>query len=93
MTLHLEALAFGNGVAVSPDQASVLVAETGHGAIRRLWINGPQTAAHSYFAEAMASFPDNLSVTPEGHLLVAQVTRFTDDLRRIHALPFPLAGF
>lgn len=87
---YLDGLAFGNGVVVTPDQTQVLVAETGHGDIRSVQTDGAEPRQAGYFAQRIPGFPDNMSVTPDGKLMVAQVTRFTDDLRKLHDLPFAL---
>ncbi len=40
----LKGIYFANGVAVSPDQSFVLVAETGKYRVLRVWLNGPKAA-------------------------------------------------
>ena len=54
-------LYFANGVAVSPDQSFVLVAETGKYRIRRVWLNGPKTGQSEIFIDNLPGFPDGIS--------------------------------
>ncbi|MEE8602032.1 SMP-30/gluconolactonase/LRE family protein [Euzebya tangerina] len=61
----LDGLQFANGVALSPDEEFVLVAETGAYEIRRLWLEGPMAGRSETFA-TMPGFPDNLSTGPTG---------------------------
>lgn len=57
----LRGLHFANGVAVSPDQSFVLVAETGKYRIRRVWLTGPSAGQSDMFIENLPGFPDGLS--------------------------------
>lgn len=57
----LEGLQFANGVAVAPDQESVLVAETGRYTIIRYWIGGARKGEHALFYENLPGIPDNIA--------------------------------
>lgn len=57
----LDGLQFANGVAVAPDQESVLVAETGNYTIIRYWIGGERAGEHELFYENLPGLPDNIS--------------------------------
>lgn len=95
----LDGLAFANGVALSPDEDFVLVAETGQGRVHRVWLAGAQKAGRrAGEAEAFAEvpgYPDNLSVGetpgPDGGPLYwcAVPALPAPALARIHALPGP----
>ncbi len=61
----LDGLYFANGVALAPDKAFVLVAETGMYRIRRHWLTGDRAGTTDTFAE-VPGFPDNLSTGPTG---------------------------
>lgn len=61
----LDGLAFANGVALDPDGAFVLVAETGAYRILRHHLTGERAGTTETFAE-MPGFPDNLSTGPTG---------------------------
>lgn len=52
---------FANGVAVSPDQTFVLVAETGKYRIRRVWLKEPKMGQEDIFIENLPGFPDGIS--------------------------------
>lgn len=57
----LDGLQFANGVALAPDEESVLVAETGRYTIVRYWLEGEQAGEHELFYENLPGIPDNLS--------------------------------
>lgn len=52
---------FANGVAVSPDQSFVLVAETGKYRVRRVWLTGPKQGQADVFIDNLPGFPDGIS--------------------------------
>lgn len=66
VTVHLDDLFFGNGVAVARDNAYVLVAETAAGNIRRYWLEGDRAGTSDLFYEGLPGAPDNLSIDAEG---------------------------
>lgn len=57
----MDGLQFANGVAVSPDGAFVLIAETGAYRIRRYWLSGPRAGNHDVFIDNLPGFPDGIS--------------------------------
>lgn len=57
----LDGLQFANGVAVAPDQKSVLVAETGNYNIIRYWIKGERAGEHELFCKNLPGLPDNIA--------------------------------
>jgi sugar lactone lactonase YvrE len=63
----LRGIYFANGVAVSPDQSFVLVAETGKYRIRRLWLKDAKQGTDKTFkAGTDDTFIDNLPGFPDG---------------------------
>lgn len=56
----LDHLYFTNGVAVSPDQSFVLVAEMGMYRVQRYWLTGPRRGEADVFIENLPGFPDNI---------------------------------
>lgn len=56
----LSGLHFANGVAVSDDQSSVLVAESNTYSVRRVWIAGPRAGETEQWIENLPSFPDGI---------------------------------
>lgn len=67
----LDGLQFANGVAVMPDQQSVLVAETGGYDIIRYWIAGERAGEHEVFFPNLPGLPDNISSDGEDTIWVA----------------------
>ncbi len=65
---------FANGVAVSPDQSFVLVAETGMYRIRRVWLRGPQLGHDDVFIDNLPGFPDGISSNGKDKFWLALVT-------------------
>src|ERR1051325_8273934 len=56
----LRDLYFANGVAVSPDQAFVLVVETGMYRVRRVWLKEPKMGQNDIFIDNLPGFPDGI---------------------------------
>lgn len=65
---------FANGVAVSPDQTFVLVAETGMYRIRRVWIKEPKMGQNDIFIDNLPGFPDGISSNGRDRFWLALVT-------------------
>ncbi|HEV8426779.1 MAG TPA: SMP-30/gluconolactonase/LRE family protein [Pyrinomonadaceae bacterium] len=70
----LRDLYFANGVAVSPDQSFVLVAETGKYQVRRVWLKGPQAGHDDVFIDNLPGFPDGISSNGKDKFWLALVT-------------------
>ena len=60
-TTLLDGLQFANGVAVAPDQQSVLVTQTGSYNIVRYWIAGERAGEHEIFFDNLPGIPDGMS--------------------------------
>ena len=69
--VHLRGLHFGNGVALGPDDAFLLVNETIPARIRRYWLKGPKAGTSELFITALPGHPDNLSYNENGTFWVA----------------------
>lgn len=67
----LSDLYFANGVAVGPDEAYVLVAETAAYRITRYWLKGEKAGTHDVFIDNLPGFPDNLSFNGRDRFWVA----------------------
>ena len=65
---------FANGVAVSPDQTFVLVAETGMYRIRRVWVREPKMGQNDVFIDNLPGFPDGISSNGRDRFWLALVT-------------------
>lgn len=83
----LNKLHFANGVAVSPDQQFVLVAETGTYQIHRFWVAGPKQGQSEIFIANLPGFPDGLSSNGRDRFWLALVTPRDKTLDRL--LPYP----
>lgn len=84
----LEDLYFANGVAVSPDQSFLLVAETGKYRIRRVWLKEPKMGQNDVFIENLPGFPDGISSNGRDKFWLALVTPRQALFDRI-LLPYP----
>ncbi|MDF1629303.1 MAG: SMP-30/gluconolactonase/LRE family protein [Alcanivoracaceae bacterium] len=60
-TTLLGGLQFANGVAVAPDQRSVLFTQTGSYNIIRYWIEGEREGEHEVFFDNLPGIPDGMS--------------------------------
>jgi sugar lactone lactonase YvrE len=83
----LRDLYFANGVAVSPDQTYVLVAETGEYRVRRLWLKGPNVGQSDIFIDNLPGFPDGISSNGKDKFWLALVTPRQPLVDRM--LPYP----
>ena len=57
----MKGLHFANGVAVGPDDAYVLVNETGEYRVLRYWLKGEKAGTHDVFIDNLPGFPDNIT--------------------------------
>ncbi|MCU0699440.1 MAG: SMP-30/gluconolactonase/LRE family protein [Myxococcaceae bacterium] len=55
---------FANGVALGPDEAFLVVAETGAYRLWRLWLSGEKAGQRELFTDALPGFPDNVRFSP-----------------------------
>nr|WP_207195484.1 SMP-30/gluconolactonase/LRE family protein [Pseudomonas fluorescens] len=69
--LLLDKLEFANGVSLGPDEAFVLVNETGAYRISRYWLSGPKAGTHDLFIDNLPGLPDNLSFNGRDRFWVA----------------------
>jgi sugar lactone lactonase YvrE len=81
--LLLDGLNFANGVVLDPEGEFVLVAETGHRKLHRVWL---KDGRRDVFAE-VPGFPDNLSIGSDGLIWCAVPALPNPALERIHRLP------
>ena len=70
-TLLLDKLEFANGVALGPEEAFVLVNETGAYRITRFWLTGPKAGSSEVFIDNLPGLPDNLSFNGQDRFWVA----------------------
>jgi sugar lactone lactonase YvrE len=67
----LDKLEFANGVTLGPEDAYVLVNETGAYRISRYWLSGPKAGTHDLFIDNLPGMPDNLSFNGHERFWVA----------------------
>ncbi|XP_038974039.1 protein STRICTOSIDINE SYNTHASE-LIKE 5-like [Phoenix dactylifera] len=64
-------LYFANGVAVSPDQRSIIFCETPLRRCKRYHIEGDKNGTTENFIENLPGYPDNIRYSGEGHYWIA----------------------
>lgn len=83
----LTGLKFANGVALSQDRNSLLVAETGAAKIHRVWIRGARRGESEVLLSNLPGYPDNIRKTSDGGFYVGlchlrKDTQFLEGIRR-----------
>ena len=84
----LRGIYFANGVAVSPDQSYVLIAETGLYRVIRFWLTGPKQGQSDTFIDNLPGFPDGISSNGKGKFWLSLVTP-RDEMLDTKLLPHP----
>uniref|UniRef100_W5NKE3 Zgc:194209 n=1 Tax=Lepisosteus oculatus TaxID=7918 RepID=W5NKE3_LEPOC len=78
----LDGLYMANGIAFSPEEDYLLIAETSVARILRFWLKGPNAGRTEIFIDNMPGYPDNIRLTDRGTFLVGiSTTRFPGFLR------------
>lgn len=91
MKVLLDKLWFANGVAISPNEDFVVVAESFASRLMRVWLTGPRAGSSEVFFDGMPGAPDNLSFDDEG--IWAPLASAADDQHPMlnHLLaPYPI---
>ena len=70
LEVHLDGLAFANGVALAADESFVCVAETGRRTVVRRWLSGEKAGATDLLASDLPGYPDNISRGSDGLIWV-----------------------
>lgn len=68
---------FANGVTLCPDEAYLLVCETGAARIWRYWLKGPHAEGWEVFIDNLPAYPDNVRYDGQGLFWVALPSRRT----------------
>lgn len=66
-----EGFVYTNGVLLSPQEDFLLIADTGHAAIHRLWLKGPKEGELEPFLTSLPGYPDNIEAGDDGTFWVA----------------------
>ena len=69
----LDGLWYANGVALSPDESSLLVVETYGARVVRLWLRGPRAGERETLIGSLPGYPDGISRREGGGYWVALV--------------------
>jgi sugar lactone lactonase YvrE len=88
VTVLVRELSFANGLALMPDEKSLIIAETGRYRLWRLFLDGDKRNLKEVLIENLPGFPDNLSVSPRGTVWVAMASTRKRILDAIHPHPF-----
>ncbi|KAJ3612397.1 hypothetical protein NHX12_020673 [Muraenolepis orangiensis] len=70
----LDALYMPNGVALSPGEDFLLLAETSIGRILRYWLKGPKAGTSEVVLDNMIGYPDNIRLSASGNAFLVGIT-------------------
>jgi len=84
----LDGLQFANGIAVGPDEAYVLVNETGAYRITRYWLKGPKKGQSDVFFDNLPGLPDGVSFNGKDIFWVALYSPRSSDLDKMADKPW-----
>ena len=86
----LQNRAFANGIALGPDEAYVLFAESWEYKLTRYWLKGDKAGQTDTFIDALPGFPDNLSFNGRDRFWIALYSPRDALLDRFLPQPFVL---
>ena len=66
-----EGFVYTNGVALSPGEDFLLIAETGRARIHRLWLAGPRQGEREVLIDNLPGYPDNIEAMGDGTFWIA----------------------
>ncbi|WP_300072182.1 SMP-30/gluconolactonase/LRE family protein [uncultured Ruegeria sp.] len=61
-----EGFVYTNGVALSPEEDFLLIAETGRARVHKLWLNGPKVGQQEVLLDNLPGYPDNIEAQGDG---------------------------
>ena len=61
-----EGFVYTNGVALSPEEDFLLIAETGRARVHKLWLAGPNAGKQEVLLQNLPGYPDNLEAQGDG---------------------------
>ena len=85
--LHLDGLAFANGVALASDESYVAVAETAARTVVRLWLTGERAGQRDLLCEDLPGYPDNIARGSDGLIWVTIASPRTSVIDLIQGSP------
>lgn len=78
---------FANGIALSADQQSVFINETGSYRVLRYWLNGSKKGELDTVIDNLPGFPDNIARSPSGGLWLGLASPRSKALDAMSELP------
>ncbi|WP_299659005.1 SMP-30/gluconolactonase/LRE family protein [uncultured Ruegeria sp.] len=57
---------YTNGIALSPDEDFLLIAETGRARVHKLWLSGPKAGNQEVLLDNLPGYPDNIKAQGDG---------------------------
>lgn len=78
LTVVLDNLWFANGVALSPDEEFVIVAETHASRVRKYYLKGEKKGQSEIFVEGLPGIPDNITPDEDGAWIALVVSADPD---------------
>ncbi|KIC41318.1 strictosidine synthase [Ruegeria sp. ANG-R] len=61
-----EGFVYVNGIALSPDEDFLLIAETGRARVHKLWLTGPKAGTQEVLLDNLPGYPDNIKAQGDG---------------------------
>jgi sugar lactone lactonase YvrE len=87
-TVLVNGLGFANGIALGPDDESLLVTETSRYRVSRYWHTGELEGRIERFTTNLVGYPDNIDRDPDGGYWVAIPSLRDPALERLHRRPW-----
>lgn len=81
-------MSFPNGIAMCPNDACILVAETGTYSIQRIWLKGAKAGTTETIIENLPGFPDNINRGQDGRYWVGLTSPRAPALDKLSQKPF-----
>ncbi|KAE8677136.1 cation/calcium exchanger 4 [Hibiscus syriacus] len=83
-SILLDGLYFANGVALSKDEAFLLVCETWRFRCLKHWLKGESKGKTEIFIENLPGGPDNINLAPDGSFWIALLQVVTEGTEFVH---------
>lgn len=71
VTMLARGFVFTNGVALSPEEDFLLIAETGRARVHRLWLTGARAGEMEVLIDNLPGYPDNIEAMGDGTFWIA----------------------
>ncbi|CAD7084395.1 unnamed protein product [Hermetia illucens] len=76
--LLLDEIFFANGIALSPNEDFIVIAETGGSRLLKYYLQGPKKGKHEIFVDGLPGSPDNLTPDADGLWVPLVIARDAD---------------